>query len=98
MRIPLPSLMRHHREAAFAAGQGGQRARFALRVWAFVARRPGFYRLATTIGIRLLTALAGRRGRIGRLPLAGGWTRHRDLPAPEGRTFQQLWSQKGGAR
>ncbi len=98
MRIPLPSLMRHHREAAFAAGQTGLRARAALRAWAFFARRPGLYRLATGIGIRLFAALAGRRGRVSWLPLAAGWTRHRDLPAPEGRTFQQLWSREGGAR
>jgi L-lactate dehydrogenase complex protein LldF len=30
----------------------------------------------------------GRRtGRFSRLPLAGGWTDGRDLPAPEGDTF-----------
>ena len=31
--------------------------------------------------------------RIRRLPLVGGWTRHRDMPAPQGRTFQQLWAE-----
>jgi L-lactate dehydrogenase complex protein LldF len=26
------------------------------------------------------------------LPLAGGWTAYRDLPLPQGGTFQQLWA------
>jgi L-lactate dehydrogenase complex protein LldF len=29
------------------------------------------------------------KGRFHWLPFAGGWTRHRELPAPEGRTFMQ---------
>ena len=98
MRIPLPSLMRHHRESAFAAGRTGWRARVALRIWAALAQRPWLYQRLTGIEMRLLAAVAGRRGRFRWLPFAGGWTRHRDFPAPEGRTFQQLWSARGGER
>jgi len=98
MRIPLPALLRHHREAAFAGGHGGMRARLALRVWGALARQPWLYRAVTGLAARLLAAFAGRRGRFRRLPLATGWTRHRDLPAPEGATFQQLWSRQGGER
>ena len=29
-----------------------------------------------------------------RVPLAGGWTAGRDLPAPEGRTFMSQWSDR----
>jgi L-lactate dehydrogenase complex protein LldF len=34
-----------------------------------------------------LGLLGRKRGRLSRLPLAGGWTGGRDLPAPEGDTF-----------
>ena len=45
------------------------------------ARRPWLYRLGSRIGVRALR-LFGRRGWIGSLPLAGGWTAYRDLPRP----------------
>jgi L-lactate dehydrogenase complex protein LldF len=38
----------------------------------------------------------GRRGRFRFLPLAGGWTASRDMPAPEGRSFQSLWAERQG--
>ena len=38
--------------------------------------------------------LGRRKGRFRSLPLAGGWTDHRDFPAPQGKTFQQLWSER----
>ena len=68
-----------------------------LRFWAFFAKRPRLYRFATGVcraGARLCWA---RRGRFRWLPLAGGWTRHRDFPAPQGRTFQAQWKQAGAA-
>jgi L-lactate dehydrogenase complex protein LldF len=33
----------------------------------------------------------GRDGMIHKLPLASGWTDGRDLPAPVGRTFRELF-------
>ena len=41
---------------------------------------------------------AGRRGRFRSLPLANGWTRVRDMPAPEGRSFHSLWSERQKGR
>ena len=37
------------------------------------------------------------RGGLRWLPLAGGWTNTRDLPAPQGGTFQQAWKARKGA-
>jgi L-lactate dehydrogenase complex protein LldF len=93
MKIPLPRLMRHHREAEFEAGSGAMSwsYRQGLRVWAAMARRPRLYHLAARLSMAVLGALGRRRGAFRTLPLAGGWTRHRDFPAPQGRTFQQLW-------
>jgi L-lactate dehydrogenase complex protein LldF len=42
----------------------------------------------------MLGALGARRGRFSSLPLAEAWTRHRDLPAPQGRTFMAMYRGK----
>jgi L-lactate dehydrogenase complex protein LldF len=94
MRIPLPKMMRHWREREFARHLAPATQRYGLRLWAFFAMRPLLYRLAMKLVHRGLRILAGGRGRIRVLPLAGAWTRHRDLPAPERKTFQELWKDK----
>ena len=35
-------------------------------------------------------------GRFRHLPLAGGWTQSRDLPAPSGTTFMAAWAKQAG--
>jgi L-lactate dehydrogenase complex protein LldF len=100
MRIPLPKMMRHWREREFERHLTPLAARWGLGIWAYFARRPRLYHAAAALASRALRAMAGRRGRLRRLPLAAGWTDHRDFPAPEGRTFQQIWAErrKGGRR
>jgi L-lactate dehydrogenase complex protein LldF len=93
MKIPLPDLMRRHRETDFAAGGQTWAFRKGLGLWSFFARRPRLYHLAARLGIAALGAIGAGKGRFRWLPGAGGWTRHRDLAAPQGRTFQQLWSE-----
>jgi L-lactate dehydrogenase complex protein LldF len=91
MRIPLPKMMRHWREREFEKKLQPAAARYGLGVWAWFAARPRLYRLAARLGAGALGRMAGRRGRLASLPLAGGWTRSRDFPAPEGRTFMDQW-------
>jgi len=94
MKIPLPRLMRHHREAEFDLGGGTASYRAGLKAWAYLAKRPRLYHLAMRFGVAALGALGSLGGgKFRSLPFAGGWTRHRDLPAPQGRTFQQLWAE-----
>lgn len=94
MRIPLPKMMRHWREREFEKHLQPTAARYGLKFWAFFARRPKLYRAAVSIAMPLLSALGGSKRRIHSLPLAGGWTKHREMPAPEGKTFLQAWAEK----
>lgn len=98
MSIPLPSLLREHRRETFERRLQGPAARYGLGVWAAIARRPALYRLLTRMGVSLLARAGRTRGRFRRLPLAGAWTRGRDMPAPQGRsTFMSLYRQQGSA-
>lgn len=98
MHIPLPKLMRHYREREFERGLTPGTVRAGLKMWAFFARRPRLYQFFTGLKMRTLAAVGRRRGRFRRLPFSGGWTRHRDMPAPQGATFQQQWDAAGGDR
>ncbi|HMB76427.1 MAG TPA: LutB/LldF family L-lactate oxidation iron-sulfur protein [Kiloniellaceae bacterium] len=91
MRIPLPKMMRHWREQEFARHLTPTAQRWGLKAWAFLARRPALYRVCTGLAMRSLAALGRGRGRFRRLPLAAGWTDHRDLAAPQGASFQSQW-------
>jgi len=97
MQIPLPKLMRHWREKEFERALAPATQRYGLRLYAFLARRPRLYRLATRIASSSLGAMSGRRGRLATLPLAGGWTKHRDFPTPQGKTFHDQWKARGKA-
>ncbi|TDQ82254.1 L-lactate dehydrogenase complex protein LldF [Dongia mobilis] len=91
MRIPIPKMLRHWREREFAGAIAPMPERRLIRLWAFFARRPWLYRLAARLAARGLHLLARGQGRLKSAPFAAGWTRHRDLPAPQGRTFQEQW-------
>ena len=94
MKIPLPNMMRHWREREFERHLSPATYRFGLGLWAYFAKRPRFYQFATRVAMRVLGNLGRRKGRFRFLPLAGGWTTYRDLPAPEGQTFQEMWTER----
>jgi L-lactate dehydrogenase complex protein LldF len=98
MKIPLPKMMRHWREREFERGLNPAVQRSGLKLWAFFARRPRLYRAVTGLVAPLLSAFGRRKGRFTKLPLAGGWTEFRDLPAPQGRTFMQQVARDRRAR
>ncbi|MEO8714020.1 MAG: lactate utilization protein B [Acetobacteraceae bacterium] len=87
VKIPLPGMMRHWREREFERHLTPAAQRRNLAAWAWVARRPALYRAVTRAASVGLGMLGRGRGRMARVPMAGGWTEGRDLPAPEGDTF-----------
>jgi len=98
MRIPLPRMLRTLRQRQFEKGATPAPMRNGLRAWAFLARRPALYRTLMGWGVGAMGMFGRRRGRFRWLPFTGGWTAARDLPAPQGRTFQAQWTAQGGAR
>ena len=91
MRIPLPRLLRHWREQEFEKHLTPAAVRSGLSLWAFAAKRPKLYQFGTRIAARMMRMLGRGKGRLASLPFAGGWTRYRDMPVPEGKTFQEMW-------
>jgi L-lactate dehydrogenase complex protein LldF len=98
VRIPLPKLMRHWREREFERHLTPSTMRANLALWAFFARRPSLYRLATRVVATGLGWFGRKRGRFAKLPFAGSWTEGRDLPAPEGDTFFARYARQQRAR
>lgn len=94
MRIPLPKMLRHWREKEFEKHLSPVSVRWGLGLWAFAAKRPMLYRFVTGIAARMLANLGRGRGRLSSLPLASSWTATRDFPAPQGKTFQQMWRER----
>jgi len=88
VEIPLTELMRDLREDHPTASPF---ARLLLRGHAWLAGRPRLYRPVMGIGMGCVRLFARGRASIRRLPLAGAWLRHKNLPRPPVRSFQQQW-------
>jgi L-lactate dehydrogenase complex protein LldF len=91
VKIPLPKIMRYWRAREHASGLAPKAATFGLGVWAFFAKRAKLYRIAAGIGARFLK-LRSRNGRVHALPVIRDWFAVRDFPAPQGKTFSELWA------
>ena len=94
MRIPIPKMLRHWREKEFERHLQPTSMRWGLGLWAWMAKRPKLYRKATALAARVLANQAFGKGRLKKVPLASGWTEFRDMPAPQGKTFHQLWKER----
>ena len=94
VRIPLPKLMRHWREDEFSKHLSPKAVRWGIGGWAFFAKRPTLYRLLSISSNLFLRLMAGKKGRIKKIPMAGGWTDWRDMPAPSGKTFMSQYKSR----
>ncbi len=61
----------------------------------YLAMRPTAYALFTKLVVRAMERMGGNRKTISRLPMGAGWTGTRDMPAPVGRTFRELYKAQG---
>jgi L-lactate dehydrogenase complex protein LldF len=94
VKIPLPDLLRKLREKQFERDLRPRGEYFGYAMWAYFARRPALYGVATGIGVRILKLMGGSRKMIAKLPFASGWTDTRDMPAPSGKTFRELYKRR----
>ncbi len=92
VKIPLPDLMRKLREQQFDMKLRPWSERWAIKAWGFIVSRPKLYALASRIGARVASWMGGREKLIHNLPGVDGWTDGRDMPAPEGKTFRELYA------
>jgi L-lactate dehydrogenase complex protein LldF len=96
MGIGLPGMLRQLRRRQYQNRLTSRTSRAALAAWSFLVRRPRLYRRIMGAAVATLAWLGGRRGRFRHMLLAGGWTSARDLPAPQGASFQNQWRRRGG--
>jgi L-lactate dehydrogenase complex protein LldF len=94
VKIPLPDLMRKLREKQFERGLKPPTEKLGLALWSWMVRHPALYAMSARIGARVLALMGGTGKLIHSLPLGGGWTAGRDLPAPQGKTFRELYRQR----
>ena len=91
VKIPLPELLRKLRERQFERRLRPWSERLGLRAWAWFAQRPALYALVSRIVASALAWWGGRERLIHRPPFGAGWSGGRDLPAPAGATFRDLY-------
>lgn len=98
VKIPLPDLMRKLREKQFDNRLRPWAERFGIRAWSFAVQRPRLYRVVAAVAARVASWFGRRDRLIHWMPGLDGWTKGRDLPAPQGRTFRELYRNRGGGR
>ncbi len=94
VKIPLPDLMRKLRERQFDHALRPWRERIAIRAWGYAVQRPRLYRALSALAVRVAAWFGGRERLIHWMPGLDGWTHGRDMPAPAGKTFRELYRER----
>lgn len=90
VKIPLPKLIRSLRARSWKKGYEPLTNRFFVTAFAQLAKRPWLFQLSCSSGV-IFMKLFNRNGWIRSMPMASGWTRNRDLVAPDSQTFMRQY-------
>ncbi len=91
VKIPLHDMLVHLRRRRVEAALTGAGERLGFKLFSRVFRSPRWYRLAGAMS-RWLAPLANQPWAAPFLGPLKGWLKHRTLPKPAPRSFQDLWS------
>lgn len=94
VRIPLPRLLRKHRETEYQQAWMPARQRMALRLWRLLMTRPRLYHGVQAMARLGLRVWARGRPALSSVPLAHSWTQSRDLAKPPASSFRAWWNQR----
>jgi L-lactate dehydrogenase complex protein LldF len=86
--------MRVLREKSFEQRLRPWSERFSIGVWRTLANHPKLYARFVQVAARALHLMGGKKGRLHWLPGLDGWTDGRDMPAPSGKTFRELYAKR----
>ena len=92
VNIPLPKLLRSLRAQSWQKRYEPLTNRLFVKIFVQLATRPKLFQFVSTCSVLLMKAFS-RNSWIRFLPLASGWTKNRDLPAPSSQTFMQQYKQ-----
>ncbi len=95
VNIPLTDMLRNLRAKQFERDLTPPVTRYALAGWEWLARRPKLYHLSVSLAVFAMRIWSVNSGRIRWFPMAGSWTKSRDLPQPELETFLQQYKRRG---
>ena len=94
VKIPLPGLMRKLRNQEQKEGLKNKTGIWLNNLFCWLASKPKLYTSLTHIAISSFGILSMGRAKFSSLPFLGGWTKHRDFPAPQGSSFQAQWRKR----
>ncbi len=94
VNIPLPSMLRSLRVRQHNEKLTKGISRYIFPVWGMVAANPLIYKFSASAAVIFMRLWSRSRGKITSLPLAGSWTKYRDLPQPEKGTFMQQYAKR----
>lgn len=92
VKIAIPQMLITLRERLHGERRTkSRRAAFAYRLWAWMLRKPWRYKFCSWLAARTVGRWFRKRRYVKKAPFVGGWTKHRDFPAPAQQRFRDWW-------